>query len=241
MQNQYPNTDRYQNGIVASTGIQIYILTDPGDDSMSFVFLDSTARGWNWFHEWFFLNMVASTPTDAPVTSITNERRSTPPPITPNPTNSPTTAPVIQPSSWQMLLSETFNGGGPGSFKLGSNAFVEDKKCGSCIGISRNADTSYAIVEIDVTSKQRFEIVFAFYSDGLKDGEYIIVEFTDANTDNWDRIQTWTSFPNGRWVTASTSWTIMNLRNPSNTLQLRFRSTSEKKRFYIDNVMIRGK
>jgi hypothetical protein len=138
-----------------------------------------------------------------------------------------------------MLVAETFDTG-PGVFQLGSNAqYMEARSCG-CIRIDKNKDTSVAIVEIDVTSKERIEIVFDFYSDGLKDEEEIILEFA-AGYRGWGRIQSWTksenSFPDGRWVSTSTSWRVTNF----STLQLRFRSTSDKRRFYIDNVMIRGK
>lgn len=223
---QYPNTDTYQFGLVDETGVELYALSEPNKDFMTFVFWDGKAPGWSWLSNYF---------VKAPEASAVL---------------SPTPAPVAKPTeplscSWRVITSESFDSGS-GAFVLGSDAKMDNKKCqseGNCVKIAKDKDTSTILVQVGVSSLAQLQIAFDFYPDGLKDGEAIRLEHARVGSNSWTLAESWVmgegSFNDKAWTSTSIVWRVSP--SYSQSLQLRFRTTSEKKGFYIDNIVIRGK
>lgn len=226
--NRYPNTDTYQRGWVDETGVELYALSDPDKDFVSFVFWDGKATGWAWLSNYFV----------KPEEDAAN--------AAPSPTPSPIAKPTGPSSlSWRTIASESFDAG-PGVFMLGMDAKMEDKKCqsnGNCVKISKNKVTSSIQIQIGVSLLSHLEITFDFYSDGLKNGEAIRLEHAFVGSNKWSLARSWVmgegTFPDKVWTSTVAIWKLSD--SSDQMLQLRFRCTSEKKGFYIDNIVIRGR
>jgi hypothetical protein len=215
----FPNTDTYQRGLVVETGVEVYTLSEPNKDSMSFVFWNGKASGWSWLSSYF-------------VTSTEAKRVSLP------------SSSAVPEKVWRTLEYESFDCG-PGSFILGSDGKVDDEICksnGNCIKISKKKDPSTVCIQVGVSLLEYVEIAFDFYSDGLIDGDSIRLEHASIGITDWRLAQSWVmgegSFPDKKWTSTSLVLQLHDLYDTS--LQLRFRTTSEKKGFYMDNVVIRG-
>jgi hypothetical protein len=217
---RYPNTDTYQRGSVKETGVEIYTMSDSSKDSMTIVFWDGKASGWAWLSSYF-------------ITSPEMRRAALP-------SSSP-----ISKEAWSTLASERFDCG-PGSFILGSDAKLDDNVCksnGNCVKITTNKETSSARIQVVVFFLVYLEIAFDFYSDGLLDGEAIRLEHASVGSNDWRLVQSWVMgeglFLDKMWTSTSVVLKLTDWYDSS--LQIRFRTTSEKKGFYMDNVVIRGK
>lgn len=218
---QFPNTDTYQNGLVDETRVEVYALSEPKKDVMSFVFWNGKARGWAWLSNYYIKKSAVKS--------------------APSPTQ-PTAGNTSQ--SWRTLVSESFDGG-PGAFVLGSDAKMDDKNCnseGNCVKIVKNKDTSTIRIQVGVSLLEHLEIAFDFCSDGLEDGEAIRLEHASVESNDWRMVRSWVmgegTFPDKVWTSTSAVWKLSEFYDTS--LQLQFRTTSEKKGFYLDNVVIRG-
>jgi hypothetical protein len=214
--NLYPNTDTYQGGRVFETGVELYALSDPTQDFMSFAFWDGETRGWNWLSNYFVKPVQgAGSIARAPSASL--------------------------PSSWQTIISENFDNGS-GLFALGDSAKLENKKCqsgGGCVKIEKSGDDSTISVQVDAENFTDLDISFSFLSNGLKDGEEIRLEYLSGD---WNLLKSWMvgrdSIPVATWASTSVVW---KKETPDNFVRFQFRTTSEKKGFYIDDVVIRGR
>ncbi|KAL3917236.1 MAG: hypothetical protein SGILL_004806 [Bacillariaceae sp.] len=209
--NSFPNSDTYQGGRVLETGVEIYGLSEPTGNTMTFAFWDGRTPGWGWLSNYF---------------------------ITPS---SIARAPSASLNTWVSIVSENFDDGS-GTFVLGEAAKMEAKKCqsgGGCVKIDKNKDASVISVDVDVSSFSDVDIAFSFYSDGLEDGEEIRLEYLSTN---WNLVNAWIvgtdSIPEKTWESTSFTW---KKETSDDVVRFRFRTTSEKKGFYIDDVVIRGK
>ncbi|KAG7358665.1 M6 family metalloprotease domain containing protein [Nitzschia inconspicua] len=227
---KYPNTDTYQYGLVRRTGVELYAMSEPDRDFMTFVFWDGKAPGWSWLSNYFVKPPEANTaalPTQAPFA----EEATGPT----GPSN----------HSWRTIVSENFDGG-PGAFLIGSAVKIEKKKCksdGNCVKISQNKDTSTIRIQLEVTSLSHLQIAFDFYSDGLQNGEAIRLEHASVGSNNWNLARSWVmgegGFVDKAWTSTAVIWQVNDSYDHS--LQLQFRTTSEKRGFYIDSIVIKGR
>ena len=210
--NQHPNTDTYQGGRVFGSGVEIYSLSDPTQNFMSFAFWDGETRGWSWLSNYFV----------KPFQDTTSIARA--------PSPSP-------PASWSTIVSENFLNGA-GAFELGNSAKIDDKKC-QCVKIDKNKDGSTIGIQIDVSRYSELDVAFAFLSNGLRDGDEIHVEILSSDLELLQLfVVDQESIPGDAWSSASF---VFTKETAVTSVQLQFRSTSEKKGFYMDNVVIRGK
>ncbi|KAL3905451.1 MAG: hypothetical protein SGILL_009673 [Bacillariaceae sp.] len=212
--NQHPNTDTYQSGRVFETGVEIYSLSDPTQNFMSFAFWDGETRGWSWLSNYFVKPLVDTTSIG----------------------RAPSPSP---PSSWQTIVSENFEAGA-GAFVLGDSAKMENNKCQSsgCVKIEKNKEDSTLGVEVDVSTSNELDISFSFFPNGHKDGDEIRFEYLSSD---WELLELWVAgqdyVTDGTWAAASFVW---KKETSDNSVRLRFRTTS-KKGFYIDDIVIRGR
>ena len=151
----------------------------------------------------------------------------------------------------QLLVSENFDVGSS-DFSFGSTAKVVSKnKCkgGRCVMIKRNKknkSTSTMSVTIPTSSFVKIEVAFEFYADRFKKGEAIILEYSPvgARTEEWDPVQSWVkggvnTFVNRKWISTTLDWSLPE--TDASSIVLRFRTTSKKKKLFVDNVIIQGK
>ena len=211
----YPNTDSYQNGIVKRTGVRICINSHGSQSHMSFLFADD------------------------------------------NP---------LQPWTTRLLESfEDWPGGNAISFESTAKV-VRHKKClGSHCASMKTSSASMSII-VETVCLTELKISFRFYSRGLKKKDQIVLEYAiqsdDVSIENgneWTFWKAWTKgkgsgddiFRNREWTDGSailalpvveastTPW--MPWKDSSSKLVLRLRSTSSKKRVFIDDLKIEVK
>lgn len=159
----------------------------------------------------------------------------------------------IQP--WMTRLSEDFENGSDIAISFESKAkLVENKNCHGSQCASINKSTSSLLVSVESTCLTELNISFQFYSIGLKNGEKMILEYSPSNGENeddWILLQEWTKgkgtdeFRNKRWLSKSVNLQLTTDNDPESSepfnTQLRFRHTSIRRKFLLDNLKIEGK
>mmetsp|Transcript_11951 Transcript_11951/g.30318 ORF Transcript_11951/g.30318 Transcript_11951/m.30318 type:complete len:767 (-) Transcript_11951:168-2468(-) len=152
-------------------------------------------------------------------------------------------------------LSEDFENGSDITISFESKAkLVDNKNCHGSQCASINKSKSSLSISVESMCLTELNISFQFYSIGLKNGEKIILEYSPSNGENedgWILLEEWTKgkgtddFRNKRWLSKSVNLQLttdsdLESSEPFNT-QLRFRHTSIRRKFLLDNLKIEGR